>query len=209
MVGRITASDKKRTGVIDVINQNNSLIISAVFLILGLIAGTLYFKGNNSGGTYYKDQFGELISGLKSGFLGAFKSEILELLPFAVGVFLSGTCMVGGVLIPALLFIRGGSMGLIMSYAYSSLGLNGILFNLLIIIPSGIISTLALILAARESMGFSLSLARLARPDIRQPVINKDFRLFCLRQLFVTVFFLVAALFKAIMSVAFMGFFRF
>lgn len=206
---RIKRSAAKRTGILEAINQNNSLIFIAFCFLLGLLIGVLIFKFKNADGAYYADDFNRLYTGLSGGFWQVLRLCFTELLPFAAAIFLSGTCMVGAVLVPAIVALRGVSLGLIMGSAYAGHGLMGIVFNLLILIPAAIISTLALILSARESLGFSLSLARLAVPGTKTPVIEQDFKLFCLRQLFVLLFFAAAALVQTLMSVSFISFFSF
>lgn len=206
---RIKRNDMGRPRLLDAINQNNSLIFIVFCFLLGLLIGVLIFKCKNAGGTYYTEEFTRLYTGLSGGFWKVLQLSLIQLLPFAAAVFLSGTCMVGAVLVPAIVALRGVSLGLMMGCAYADHGLMGIVFNLLILIPPAVISTLALILAARESLGFSLSLARLAVPGVKAPAIEQDFKLYCLRQLFVLLFFAAAALVQTLMSVSFISFFSF
>ena len=176
---------KNKTSVLEAINQNNSLIIMVFCLILGFFAGVLIFKAQNTSAGYYSKEFINLYNKLNSGFLTAIFNSVLDQFPFAAAVFLSGTCMVGANLVPAVVAVRGAAFGVIMGYAYSSYGLAGIVFNSLILIPSAVIVAVALILSSREALGFSLSLARLALPETKKPRIEQDFKLYCMRQLFV------------------------
>ena len=82
-------------------------------------------------------------------------------------------------------------------------------FCLLIIIPSAVIAAIAVILACREALGFSLSLARLAFPETKKPRIEQDFKLYCMRQLFVLIFFVTSAVVQGLMSASFISFFDF
>lgn len=198
-----------RTSLLDGINQNNSLLIIAFCFLLGLLAGVLYFKLQNTGGDFYKEEFATLRTNLSGGFGQVFLSALLRQLPFAAAIFLAGTCMVGAVLVPAITVLNGASCGILMGYAYATYGLTGIVFNLLILIPPATIAALALILSGRESLGFSLSLARLALPGLGKPAIEQDFKLYCLRQLFVLLFFVVAALVQTVMALCFSSFFAF
>ena len=200
---------KNKTSLLETINQNNSLIFIAFCLLLGILAGVLIFKTKNSDLEYYSSEFKYIYSRLNSGFLPAATYSFLNQLPFAAAIFLSGTCMVGAVLVPAVVMVRGAIYGIIMGYAYNSFGLMGIVFNLLIFIPSAVIAALALILSSREALGFSLSLARLALPETKKPHIEQDFKLYCMRQLFVLMFFALSALVQALMSISFISFFEF
>lgn len=209
MKKRIAPVARRRTGLIDIINQNNSLIFISFCFLLGLIIGVLYFKFKNVQGGFYSSEFNKLYSQLSGGFWQILYHSFMRQLPFAAAVFLSGTCMVGSVLVPAVVIVRGGTLGMIMGYAYSSHGLMGIVFNLLILIPASVLSAIALILSARESLGFSLSLARLAVPALSPPEIQNDFKLYCLRQMFVLLFFCASALVQTIMAMSFISFFEF
>lgn len=209
MKKRVLATTGVRTGLLEGINQNNSLLIIAFCFLLGLLAGVLYFKLQNADGDFYAKEFDQLYTDLSGGFGQIFFSALLRQLPFAAAVFLAGTCMVGAVLVPAVTALNGASCGIVMGYAYASHGLMGIVFNLLILIPPAIITAMALILSARESLGFSLSLARLALPGLGKPAIEQDFKLYCLRQLFVLLFFVAAALVQTVMALSFLSFFAF
>ena len=200
---------KGRTGFLELINKNNSLIFMVFCLILGFLAGVLIFNSKNTTAGYYSKEFIDLYNKLNSGFFVAAFNSCLEQLPFAAAIFLSGTCMVGAVLVPSTLAIRGAVYGMAMAYAYFSYGLMGIVFSILILIPSYVIASIGIILSAREAVGFSLSLARLAFPETKKPCIEQDFKLYCMRQLFVLIFFITSAFVQGLMSVAFISFFNF
>lgn len=200
---------KNKTSVLEAINQNNSLIIMVFCLILGFFAGVLIFKAQNTSAGYYSKEFINLYNKLNSGFLSAIFNSVLDQLPFAAAIFLSGTCMVGAILVPSALAIRGAVYGMAFAYAYFTYGLMGIVFGLLILIPASVIASIGMILSAREAVGFSLSLARLAFPETKKPRIEQDFKLYCMRQLFVLIFFVASAFIQALMSVSFISFFGF
>lgn len=198
-----------KTSILEAINQNNSLIFMVFCLILGFLAGVLIFKAQNTSVGYYSKEFINLYNKLNSGFLSAGFNSILDQLPFVAAIFLSGTCMVGAVLVPSALAIWGAVYGMAFAYAYFTYGLMGIVFGLLILIPAAVIAAVGMILSAREAVGFSLSLARLAFPETKKPRIEQDFKLYCMRQLFVLIFFVASAFVQALMSASFIGFFSF
>ncbi|MBQ3562625.1 MAG: hypothetical protein IJA13_03665, partial [Clostridia bacterium] len=139
-----------KTSLFEVINQNNSLIFMAFSLLLGFLAGVLIFKTKNTVSGYYSKEFILLYNKLNSGFVSALLNSFLEQLPYAAAIFLSGTCMVGAVLVPSTLLIRGAVYGMMMAYAYFAHGLLGIVFSLLILIPAAVIASIGIILSARE-----------------------------------------------------------
>lgn len=200
---------KKNTSILETINQNNSLIFMVFCLILGFLAGVLIFKTKNTVAGYYSKEFIALYNKLNLGFLAVIFNSILEQLPFATAIFLSGTCMVGAILVPSALAIWGAVYGMAFAYTYFTYGLMGVVFSLLILIPALVIASIGMILSAREAVGFSLSLARLAFPETKKPRIEQDFKLYCMRQIFVLIFFVTSSFVRALMSVSFIRFFNF
>lgn len=205
---KIIAPKSKAKNFLQAVNQNNSLIFIIFCYIIGILAGVLFFKYNNQSGKYYYSEFNSLYQEFKSGFANNFISSFLRQLPYLAAVFLAGSSMIGAVIAPAVTCLRGATYGIIMSYTCCAFGLMGIVFNLLILIPSAVISAIAIILSCRESFGFSLCLARLTLPNCLPPKIDNDFKVFCLRQLFIFLFFLVAALLEAFMATSFTPFFN-
>ncbi|MBO5232033.1 MAG: hypothetical protein J6B88_05355 [Clostridia bacterium] len=204
-----SSKTKNKTSILETINQNNSLIFMVFCFLLGFLVGVLIFKTQNISAGYYSAEFTQLYNKLNSSFPLAVLDSFLSQLPYAAAIFLSGTCMVGAILVPAVAAIRGAAYGMVMAYAYFSYGLMGIVFCLLIIIPSAVIAAIAVILACREALGFSLSLARLAFPETKKPRIEQDFKLYCMRQLFVLIFFVTSAVVQGLMSASFISFFDF
>lgn len=200
---------KGKTSLLETINQNNSFIFIVFCFLLGLLVGVLIFKTKSVTSGYYSEEFNEIYKELKSGFGLALLNSFLRELPFAAAIFLSGTCMVGAVLVPSVTVLRGAAYGMIMAYSYYTYSLMGIVFSILILMPSAILSAIAVILSAREALGFSLSLARLAFPETKKPRIEQDFKLYCMRQLFVLLFFVSSAFISALMSASFISFFKF
>lgn len=209
MKNKSSKLNQNKTSILEAINQNNSLIFIAFCFLLGVLAGVLIFKTKNTTDGYYSKEFIKLYKELSDGFVSAILHSFLYQLPYAAAIFLSGTCMVGAVLVPSVTAVRGAAYGMIMAYVYFKYSLMGIVFNLLILIPSAVMAAIAMILSSREALGFSLSLARLAFPDAKKPCIEQDFKLYCMRQLFVMLFFLTSALIQGLMSVSFVSFFEF
>ena len=197
------------TNFVSVINENNILIFMVFAFLLGNLISVLLFKLKNDSGSFYKAEFESFISSFSGGFWKIFFASILEVLPFVSLVFLAGTSMAGSILTPLIIALRGVILGFLASYLYIHYSLNGIVFNMLIIIPSAVLTSLSLILSGREAFGFSLSLARLAFPGAKTVVLENDFKLYCIRQLFIFLFFLVGALLKTVMAVSFFSFFKF
>ena len=177
--------------------------------LLGFLISVLTFKLKNTNGNFYAPEFKEYISAYSGKWLKILTSAALQILPFAAVVFISGTSMIGSVITPLITALRGAELGFIMSYLYVHFSLNGIIFNLLILIPSAVLTSFALVLSGREAFGFSLSLARLAVPDAKSVTLDKDFKIYCMRQLFIMLLYIAGLLLQVIMSLSFFSFFQF
>ena len=79
---------------------------------------------------------------------------------------------------------------------------------LLLVLPS-LVSALALLLACRESWGFSLMLFHGVLPGASSLSLRGDFKVYCLRYLFIVGILLLACLLDAGLSAAFIRFFHF
>ena len=201
-------SFKDSKNLISVINENNILVFMVFAFLLGELIGVLIFKQKNQEGTFYSTEFKSFLSGYEGGFGAIFFSSLLSVLLSAAVLFLSGTSMAGSILTPIILLLRGVNIALVSSYLYAHYGLNGIIFNILIIIPPAVLEGLALTLSAREAFGFSLSIARLALPNKGAVTLDNDFKIYCLRQLFILIFYLLSVIIKVIMVLSFYSFFK-
>ena len=205
---KILAPKKRSLGFLSSANQNNTIIFISICYLIGILVGVLLFKNKSASDNNYYKEFSQLYSQLTLGFMENFGYSLLRELPFIAGIFLAGSCMVGGIIVPAIILLRGALYGIIMGYTCFNYGLTGIVFNLLILIPPAVIWALALILSARESFGFSICLARLVLPESNSGRLDKDFKIYCLRQLFVLLFFLLGAFIQTLMAVSFIDFFK-
>jgi hypothetical protein len=199
---------KNKQNFVSIINENNILIFMLFCFLLGNLISILIFKLNNTSNNFYDTQFKDYVSDLKGGFGKIFISSFLQIAPYISLVFLAGTSMAGSVITPLIIALRGAQLGLITSYLYVHFALNGIIFNILIIIPPAVITALSLILSGREAFGFSISLARLAVPDSKSVILDNDFKIYCMRQLFILIFYVIGILLQTIMASSFLSFFK-
>ena len=173
----------------ETLNQHSALLTVGFCFMLGLLIGALYFKTNNTTGDFYSSSFQLYYQSLSGSFFSVFIDSLLRVLPYMAALFLSGTCMAGIALAPIIVVVCGVQFGLLSGYVYAHYMLNGIVFHLLMICPWAVILALAVLLSARESVGFSFSIARLAFPGKRTAALDQDFKLYCTRQLFIVLFF--------------------
>lgn len=134
--------------------QNKLLVFLALILLLGV------FLGSNLE-DFTKNQTTENITTL---FLNDFKNRSFQPALYAFTASLSsvflfilisvfmGLSIWGFLFIPLVPFFRGICFGLIQNYLFSHYGWKGILFQLVVLFPGFFISSIAILLIAKESM---------------------------------------------------------
>lgn len=93
-------------------------------------------------------------NGILSLFTASFAANVI----FLLTVFLLGLTLWGEICVVFIPFIKGYGYGLTMGYLYSTYGLTGIVYNLLIILPGAFLFSLVISAAARISFKNSLGL---------------------------------------------------
>ena len=117
-----------------------------------------------------------------------FSSMILVVILFLVGFFSIGQ--------PIAFFIpmfQGMGIGLSTAYLYSSKGISGIIFCLILIAPTTIISTITLLLGSKESIRFSNKNLRTLFPQKFDQNMQGELNLYLKRFSALTIFQLVSA----------------
>lgn len=187
------------------------MLLTNIFFISGLVSGTVTAVGYIESGN---EAIGVIISGFITsrstpGFGQVFLSSIMSSLPFLIASFFLGLCAIGTPIIPLLSAARGVGLGVSLGYFYTSYGLNGIIYCLLMIIPGAVISCTALLLSCKESMIYSGSLFGTVFLHKKDSDISSGIRLYILRYVVCAAMILLAALIDACFTVVFSGMFKF
>ena len=190
------------------LGQHQVLFGLTFCLLAGVLAGALYYKYHAASG-FYTQAFTQYRQSVSGGFFTVLLDSVLKILPYAAGVFLSGTCMAGMLLAPVITAVCGYNFGVLSGHLYAAYKLNGIMFHLLLVCPWATVLSSGRLLSAREAVGFSVSIARLAFPGRHTAMLDRDFKLYCTRQLFVLLYFSAAALLRTVLSCCFGSFFSF
>lgn len=136
-------------------------------------------------------------------FIGSLNSSlVLILLLFLLGFFALGQPF--SIFIP---LFHGLGLGLSITYLYQTIGVKGLLYTLILILPAQIICTLALILAARESLRFSNKIFRLLIPSRYDEVITDDLKLYILRFLVIILIIISSSIVDTLCTFFFAKFF--
>lgn len=117
--------------------------------------------------------------------------------------------MWGMFIIPAIVFFRGFGLGLTSGYIYAAYSWNGVLFNLVVILPGALFCCLAIMLAAREGTRFSRRIAACGTSAGSGTISRNNMKLYLLRFGAILGVAFFAALTDAFLSVCFAGMFSF
>ena len=155
--------------IASVFKEGYSLIIMVVVYIAGIISGAFFTHGSDTLFSKAENIYNRFIAHRsEKSFLAIFGYSILEWIPYMLGLFVCGTCVVGIVIMPLLVFHKGLYYGLLAGYIYSCYSYSGIVFVLILIIPATLIGAFGMFFAARRSFSFSLILAKSFMPHTRE-----------------------------------------
>lgn len=140
---------------------NWDLVLLAVVFLAGMAVGAVYARNADTQALERLDFLfaGNYKARMTSSFLSIFSASFASTFLFIFACFLCGLSLWGMLLIPFIPFFRGFGLGLTSGYLYAAYGGYGVLFNLAVILPGAFFCCLAVLLAAREGVGFSHLLA--------------------------------------------------
>ncbi len=194
----------------DAIRENYVLVSFSIFLITGMVLGSIFAKNidfsvlSKLDFLFYSNIKTRSVQPFLSVFTASFASSFL----FVLFCFLCGLSIWGMFIIPVVLVFRGFGLGLTSGYLYSSYGGNGILFNLIVILPGAFICCIAILLAAREGSRFSRRIA--AGGKGQGGIISRsNIRLYLLRFGAILGIAFLSAVTDLILSACFAGMFSF
>lgn len=185
--------------------KNNILTILMILITAGIAVGIFTESRFEMLSRYSVSYVGRFVT-LRSGesflsiALNSFMSSALVLL----ALFAAGTSMLGVVLVPFLAVLKGVFYGGVSALLYSEYSVKGIAFNAVLIVPFTLVFIIAFLLAARESMRFSLVIAKISLPGAQSVNLSYDFKNFCGRYLFIALITLASALTDAVLSCSFL-----
>lgn len=193
-----------------ILRNNSSFLVLTLLFVIGLIAGAVSLGRSDL--LFHRietDVSAFLTIRTDGNFWQIFLDSAIAVLPYPLLCFVCGTSVVGCALSPMILVYKGFFYGASTGYLYSVYALRGVAFNALIILPGALIAGFALILSAREALGFSALLARMCIKGSKTTNLYHDFKNYCGRHLILLVPFAVSVILDAGMSMIFMKFFNF
>lgn len=199
----------RRWHFLEVLGKNRLLLLLCVLFLGGVIAGSTCLGNNERLSALAENGLRQIVSERSGAAFGAvlfnsFGSSMVYL----TAVCVAGTSMLGIVISPVTVIWRGFYFGLLTALLYSEYALKGVAFNAIMLIPPAVFSVIGLILGAKDSVTFSLLLAKLTLPRSAPGSLFSEFRLYCIRFAILIITALLSALTDALVSHFFIGFFE-
>lgn len=181
-------SERKRLELSDKL-----LIVSAAVLFCGIAAGALLFRTNSS---YMSNEIYRYFISFSTDFSGKSYIEILSgflsvnVLFFCVAAIL-GTSALGDIPVFVLTFFKASGIGALTSYLYSTYGLRGFEYFILVLFPGKIFLVISMLLLAQSS---SMSSIRVRKCINKLSQEEYDLKVYLLRSLFILILIIVSCL---------------
>ncbi len=200
----------KRFKFLDYVTQNRIFILLSLLYVIGIIISVSALSDNNrilnNAKTYLTDYISLHSS---SNFLNKFLKCFLRYFIILVLYFICGTSMFGVVVTPFLTLWQGIFFGALASQLYSLYGIGGIAFNAIIIIPPTLIFVISCFFAAKHSIDFSISLARLSLPRTKPASLYITLKKYCSVYLILLGITFINTLVDITLNILFLKFFNF
>ena len=187
------------------VTKNNILAVLVVLIIAGVSVG-IFTESRIQVLSNYSTTYVERFIALRSGesFLSVALSSFMSSALVLLVLFAAGTSMLGVILVPFIAALIGLFYCGISALLYSEYSVKGIAFNAVLIVPYAFVFLIALLLAGRESMRFSLLMAKMTLPGSPSVNLAFDFKNYCGRYLFIAFILLASALTDAVLSCSFL-----
>ena len=200
----------RKNKIFDAITNNGYLIFIFIFLLFGLILGVVFTKLNLFS-LNTKSAVNDFLSYRKSGnFLSVAFNSFFAVLPYFAAIVFSGASLPGFIVVLPVIFYRALIVGRLLYCFVDAYNLNGLLFNLIVIIVPSLLYFFTLLLSAREAAGFSFSLYKSLFPGKQTSIrLMEDFKIYMLRQTVILALLIFSCLTDTVISLAFVPKFGF
>lgn len=186
----------KRKAFFSVYLKNINLIkILFMIFIIGMIYGAMLIGLNRDEAI---NQLGSMMQKfinkrIEQSIFITFASSFFSSMILIVILFLTGFISIGQPIAFFIPMFQGMGIGLSTAYLYSSKGMSGIIFCLVLIVPATAISTLTLLLGSKESIRFSNKILKTLFPQKFEQNMQGELKLYLKRFSALAIFQLVSA----------------
>lgn len=188
------------------VRKNIIIVFFTLIFSLAFLASCLIFRTGNMTdfSKWSYDIF--ITSKLNGSFFKIFSLSFLISFIFLFVVELFGTSLTGCAFIPFIIIVRGLSYGFALCNLYSLGKINALIINIIVLLPSAIISIVCLFSASAKSINLSYFLGKLSIGD-GQALNQVDLKRYLLNFFIYVLVTIFSALIEAFMATAFRNFF--
>ena len=189
--------------------NNLKLVSLAAILLFGMICGALVTKNISSGKLNSLSSIfnGYITARNNQSFFSSFFNTLFSSLILPAISILFGLSAIGFPLVTAIPFFQGLGLGMIATYIYSSYGLHGIGYCLLIFFPYNVMNCAILLFFCKEGMTMSYGIFCMGRGVVNNFDVQKEMKLYFARVLIFLLFIVIASAVSAFSGLAFGRFF--
>ncbi|NLJ77800.1 MAG: stage II sporulation protein M [Tissierellia bacterium] len=190
--------------------QNNFIyyFIITILFVLGIAIGSITIKildmEQKDRIIMFLNSFFKSIEGNTFENISILKQSIIDNFKTIVFIWITGTIVIGLVVIPIIILFRGFAMGFTVGFLVNEYGIKGLFFCILGIFPHNLLIIPSIISIA--SMGMALSIKKFRRKDLR--IGSKTFQSnainYSISVLFFSIFVLIGCLVEAYISPTFL-----
>ena len=185
----------------DGLAKNKLMVLLFFAFIIGAVVGTATYSKSDNLISFSEAFLSDFLNDrIEQSFFNIFISSLFSGLLFLLALFLSGTSLLGIILSPLLIALRGFLYSNMAAYLYSEYSIKGVAFCAVIIIPVAVINCLAFFWAAKYSMSYSYVISYLTLPHSAPANLYEDFKNFCIKYSFLIIVVIFAALTDAVLS---------
>ena len=198
----------RKFGITEFFQKNSFLIILTICFILGIFLGVFIFDDISALKNYPQKYIEEyILARTDMPFLKILFISSVEFWAVLFFTFFLGTSLFGVITVPFLLILKGFLYGGITAFLYSTYALKGVAFNAVVFVPSVIIFIIVLLIAARESIRFSMKLSSLTLNKTLPFNLSQNFKDYCIKYLIFAVVVIFSSLIDALISVGILKYF--
>lgn len=193
------------------INIKNNIHVIIIFsiLIIGIVTGIVISQR-------LSEQNINTISALADSFINVraensfsaiFSNSFLSTFILLIILFISGFCAVGTPVSIIVMFINALGFGIYSGYLYSSMGIQGFMYNLCLVFPGVFIGFIILSFGTEFSTKMSTNLFSSIFHSSKNDKIVSNSKLYCMKFLFLSGTIFIKAVLESILTTLFIGFF--
>ena len=202
----------KKAELLKIFSDNKTFVILSAILLFGVFLGAISSKiADESTVARINALFLNSFKGWKhESAFNIFVSSLSSVFFFILIAFFMGLSLWGCILAPFVPLMRGFCIGIFQCYLYGTYGLNGILFQLLVLLPGFFLSSIAILLMSREAMRLSHNFLTFVFFKSGNTYEKKeDIRIYLLRTGCVLIIAVLSAMLDLIFNFIFLRFFSF